>query len=96
MLMNGKSSLIPLLSHLVRNPGFGVSHQVQHKLAIQPQKMARGLKFQIKEVDGLFYLCCEKNADQLPAQLICTFVFAYAKCRFSHDVAHLKFSCQNM
>ena len=24
-----------------------------------------------------------------PAQLICAFVFAYAKSRFSHDAAHL-------
>ena len=24
------------------------------------------------------------------AQLICAFVLAYAKCRFSHDAAHLK------
>ena len=23
------------------------------------------------------------------AQLICTFVFAYAKCRFSHDAAQI-------
>ena len=34
--------------------------------AVQPQKMARGLKFQIKEVEGLYYICCEnKGADQL-------------------------------
>ena len=32
----------------------------------QPQEMARGLKFQISEVNGLFYLCSEnKGADQL-------------------------------
>ena len=31
-----------------------------------PQKMARGLKFQIYEVEGLYYLCREnKGADQL-------------------------------
>ena len=33
---------------------------------VQLQKMARGLKFQIKEVEGLYYLCSEnKGADQL-------------------------------
>ena len=33
---------------------------------MQPQKMARGLKFRIKEVDGLYYLCSEnKDTDQL-------------------------------
>ena len=34
--------------------------------AVQPQKMARGLKFRIKKVEGLYYLCGEiKGADQL-------------------------------
>ena len=34
--------------------------------AVQPHKMARGLKFRIKEVEGLYYLCSEnKGADQL-------------------------------
>ena len=34
--------------------------------AVQSQKMARGLKFRIKEVEGLYYLCSEnKGADQL-------------------------------
>ena len=33
----------------------------------------------------MFFLCSEnKGADQL----ICVFVFAYAKSRFSHDAAH--------
>ena len=34
--------------------------------AVQRQKMARGLKFWIKKVEGLYYLCSEnKGADQL-------------------------------
>ena len=34
--------------------------------AVQPQKMARGLKFRTKEVEGLYYPCSEnKGADQL-------------------------------
>ena len=34
--------------------------------AVQPQKIGRGLKFQIKEEEGLYYLCSEnKGADQL-------------------------------
>ena len=34
--------------------------------AVQPQKMARCLKFRIKKVEGLYYLCSEnKDADQL-------------------------------
>ena len=57
--------------------------------AVQPQKMARGLKFWIQELEGL---CSEnKCTDQLHSyrQLICAFVFAYAKNRFSHDAAHV-------
>ena len=34
--------------------------------AVQPQKMARGWKFCIKKVEGLYYLCSEnKGADQV-------------------------------
>ena len=67
--------------------------------AVQLQKMARGLKFQIKKVEGLYYLCSKnKGADQLrryreavTAKLICVFVFAYAKPWFSdHDTSHFK------
>ena len=28
---------------------------------VQPQKKARGLKFQIEEVEGLYYLCSENT-----------------------------------
>ena len=45
--------------------------------AVQPLKIARGLKFWIKEEEGLYCFCSENNgADQL---LICTFVLAYTK-----------------
>ena len=34
--------------------------------AVQPQKIARGLKSRIKEVEGLYYLCSiNKGSDQL-------------------------------
>ena len=34
--------------------------------AVKPNKMARGLKFRIYEVEGLYFLCGEnKDADQL-------------------------------
>ena len=34
--------------------------------AVQPLKMAKDLKFWIKQVEGLYYLCSEnKDADQL-------------------------------
>ena len=48
-------------------PTWSVTNQ-----AVQLQKMARGLKFQIKKLEGLFYLCSEnKGADQLLCFRIC-------------------------
>ena len=61
------------------------------------QKMARGLKFRIKKVEGLeglYYSCSEKKAlisFTVTAKLICVFVFAYEKCCFSSDAAPLFF-----
>ena len=46
------------------NLSSGFSTRSIKNWAIQPQKMARGLKFQIQEVEGLYYLCREnKGAD---------------------------------
>ena len=55
------------MSRVVRKPVFGVSDQVRHKSGCTAQKIARGLKFRIKEVEGLYYPCSKKNkgADQL-------------------------------
>ena len=51
------------MSLLVRKPVFGVSDQVR---VVQPQKMARGLKFRIKVVERLYYPYSKnKGADQL-------------------------------
>ena len=58
--------------------------------AVQAQKMARGWKFWIEKVEEFYYLCSKnKGADEVPVtvKLICAFVFAYTKCRFSHDTA---------
>ena len=77
----------------MRKPVFGgfKTPRYDRNRVVKPQKMARGLKFWIKEVEELYYLCTEnKGADQLRGhlQLICAFVFAYAKSRFSHDETH--------
>ena len=43
---------------------------------------ARGLKFRILEIEGLYYLCSQNKAlisCGNTAQLICAFVFPYAK-----------------
>ena len=54
--------------------------------------MARGLKYRIKEVEELFYLCCKyKGDDQLRGyrEADLRIVFALAKSQFSHDAAHI-------
>ena len=71
----------------MRKPIFGVSDLVRHKPAVQSQKMARGLKFQIEiEVDCTIHVAKTKA-------LICVFVFAYAKSRFSHYKAQYLYHC---
>ena len=50
--MRNRSSVFPTRSHTNR--------------AVQSLNMARGLKFRIQEVEGLYYPCSEnKGADQL-------------------------------
>ena len=66
------------LNCIMTKPVFGVSFQVRHKQAVQPQKMARGWKFRILEVEGLYYLC-SKNKGAVTTQLICPFVFTLCK-----------------
>ena len=50
----------------MRKPTFWFPTWSDANNAVQLQKMARGLKFRIKKVEGLYYLCSEnKGADQL-------------------------------
>ena len=74
------------MSHVTRSRSVLFSTMSHTNQAVQPQKMARSLKFGIYEVEGLYFLCSENKG---AAQLICIFVFAYAKNRFSHDAAHI-------
>ena len=54
------------MSRVMRKPTFWFSTRSGTNQAVQLQKMARGLKFRIKKVEGLYYLCSEnKGADQL-------------------------------
>ena len=61
--------------------------------AVQPHKMVRGLKFQIYEVEGLYYLCSEnKGTDQLRGYREADLRLCFRICkkkRFSHDEAHI-------
>ena len=54
------------MSFVVRKPTFWFPTRSDTNRAVQPQKMARGLKFRIQVEEGLYYLCSEnKGADQL-------------------------------
>ena len=53
--------------------------------AVQPQKMARGLKFR-KYKDCTIYEVHALISCAVTAQLIYAFVFAYTKLKFLHDV----------
>ena len=54
------------MSLVVRKPFSGFPTRSHANQAVQPQKMARGLKFRILEVEGLYYPHSEnKGADQL-------------------------------
>ena len=62
--------------------------------AVQPQKIPKGLKFRIQEVERLHYLWSEnKEADQQSCYSTSidhyAFVFTYAKIRVSHETAHI-------
>ena len=43
-------------SHVMGKPVLGFLIRSDTNRAVQPQKMARGLKFRIEEVEGLYYL----------------------------------------
>ena len=49
----------------MRKPTFWFPTSSDTNQAVQLQKMDRGLKFRIKKVEGLYYLCSEnKGADR--------------------------------
>ena len=75
----------------MRKPTLAFPTRSDIKRAVQPQKMAKCLKFWIWEVEELYCLCNEnKDADQMCHYRTADLrVFAYATSRFSHDTAHL-------
>ena len=81
------------MSYFPRKHIFRVSDQVRHhqNRVVQPQKIwleASNCGFKTRDCS----ICAAKtkvlNSGLVTMQLICAFVFTYAKCRFSHDVAH--------
>ena len=65
---------------MCENQQFAVPTMFDTNRSVQSEKQARFLKFWIEEEEKLYYLCSE-------ADLISSFVFAYANCWFSHAVA---------
>ena len=62
--LSGPLVITPTSSRENQSLGFPIRSDTNR--AVQPQKMARCLKFQIKEVEGLYYPCSEnKGADQI-------------------------------
>ena len=54
------------MGHFMRKPVFGIFDQARHTLGYTVQKMHRGFKFLIGEVEELYHLCSEnKGSDQL-------------------------------
>ena len=69
----------------MRKPVFGFSDQVWHKPVCRITE--EGLKLKLLDIGiGETVLSVELISCAVTAQLICAFVFAYAKVRFSHDV----------
>ena len=76
----------------MRKPVFGVSNQVPHKPGCTAT--GDGTKLELSDLGsrGIVLSVVRKKAlisFAVTAKLICVFVFAYVKSRFSHDEAHL-------
>ena len=69
------------VSSIMRKTVFWFLTSTDTNQAVQPQKMARGLKLQILILEALYYLFIAKTkaliSCALTTQLICAFVFAY-------------------
>ena len=77
----------------MRDRSSGFSTRSDTNRAAQSQKMARGLKFRITVVEGLYYPYSEKKgADQLRSYCAADLrlCFRICKIRFSHNEAQIK------
>ena len=76
----------------MRKPTFWFPTRSDTNQAVQLQKMARGLKFRIRKVEGLYYPCSEnKGADQLRGYREADLRLCIGICKMlvSHDAAHM-------
>ena len=83
-LFLGTAQIVCLLqmSRVMRKPTFWFPTRSDTNQAVQLQKIARGWKFQIYKVEGLYYLCSEnKGADQLRGYREADLRLCYRKCK---------------
>ena len=79
------------MSCVMRKPTFWFPTWSDTNLAVQPQKMARGLTFRIWKIEGLYYLCSEnKAADQLRGYHEADLCLSFRICKMLHDAAHIQ------
>ena len=76
------------LSRLVGKQTMWFPNRSDTNRAVQAQKQARSLKFQIKE-EKEEYIRAARTKALISFAVTCAFVFAYADCWFSHEAAHL-------
>ena len=82
----------PISLCFIPKPTFWFPTWFDTNQAVQLQKMVRGLKFGFrKKRDCTVHVAKTKAliSFAVTAKLICVFVFAYAKIRFSHDAAQI-------
>ena len=78
--------------HVMRKPTFWFQTWSDTNHAVRLQKMARGLKFRIYKVEGLYYLSSKnKGADQLRSYREADLRLCFRICKtlvFFHDAAY--------
>ena len=83
------------MSCVIRKPVFGVSDQVGHKQGSAATENGKRLEILDLGSRGIVLPLVAKtkaliSCAVVTVHLICAFVFAYAKSRFSHDAAHIE------
>ena len=76
----------------MKNPSSGFPTMSDTKRIEQPLKIARGMKFGLRKWRNCTFYVAKTKAlisCAVTEQLICAFVFAYAKSSFSHDADQL-------
>ena len=83
------------MSLVVRKPVFGVSDQVPHKPGCRATQDGQRLEISYIERRGIYTIYLVKTkaliSFAVTAKLVCVLVFAFAKNRFSHGAADIKF-----